>query len=298
MKTYDKFKELIWMVNTISRSNGITFADINKKWVETEMSYGVPMYRSTFNRLRDDIANIFGIIIGCNLQSYKYFIENKEVLSQDTIQNWMISTLSVGNIVSDSMSIQDRVFLETIPDSSHLTALTDAMKKGVKVIISYQKYGSTECNERIIEPYILKLFRRRWYVMSNTDNGYRTFSFDRIVNVKLTKEKFVMDPSFIANDYFADCYGVMRDDRRPPVSIILRAFGSERYYMEDLPIHPSQREISKGENHTDYEITMRPTSDFVGYLMSRGQLLKVLQPQSLAEEVKALLTKTLETYNS
>ena len=50
-----KFKEYIWLVNTIRRARRITFAEINERWVETDMSGGVELARSTFNRHKDAI---------------------------------------------------------------------------------------------------------------------------------------------------------------------------------------------------------------------------------------------------
>lgn len=46
------FKEYIWLVNTITKVRRITFADINDRWCETEMSGGVEIARATFNRHR------------------------------------------------------------------------------------------------------------------------------------------------------------------------------------------------------------------------------------------------------
>ena len=42
MTTYTKFKEYIWLVNTIYHAKAITFADINRKWLQTDMSEGTP----------------------------------------------------------------------------------------------------------------------------------------------------------------------------------------------------------------------------------------------------------------
>ena len=81
MKTPALFKEYIWLVNTIYRAKAITLADINHRWIQTEMSGGVELARATFNRHRTAIEDIFGIIIDCNRQNgYKYFISNDEVL--------------------------------------------------------------------------------------------------------------------------------------------------------------------------------------------------------------------------
>ena len=40
MTTYTKFKEYIWLVNTIYHAKAITFAEINERWLETDMSGG------------------------------------------------------------------------------------------------------------------------------------------------------------------------------------------------------------------------------------------------------------------
>lgn len=296
MKTSVLFKEYIWIINKIYRSGGITLADINREWVKTEMSDGMEFNRNTFRRHLNDIEYMFGLIIETG-KGYKYLIKNDHVLKEDTVQNWLLSTLSVNNIITESMSVQSRIFMESIPEVSHLGKLVEAMKGNMKVRITYQKYGSTDCSERVIEPYFLKLHRRRWYVMANTSGGHRLFSFDRIGSVIMTDEKFRMPKDFNPKDYFEDCFGVMRDERRPSQRIVLRALGNERHYMEDLPVHQSQRRIAEGEGYVDYEITMRPTTDFVGYILSRGAWLKVLSPQSLVEEVKETHLRAAEMYS-
>ncbi len=65
MTTPTLFKEYIWLVNTIHQARSITLSDINKKWLTTEMSGGVELARSTFNRHKIAIEDIFGIRIEC-----------------------------------------------------------------------------------------------------------------------------------------------------------------------------------------------------------------------------------------
>ena len=55
--------------------------------------------------------------------------------------------------------------------------------------------------------------------------------------------------------------------------------------MRDLPIHNNQREIGQGKNFADFELFMRPTVDLSGHLLSRGNQVKVLSPQWLADEI-------------
>ena len=102
MKIPTLFREYIWLVETVQQAGRITFAEINKKWVKTEMSGGVDFSRTTFNRHRDAILDIFGIIIECDRKDgSKYYIENEHVLCEDSVQNWMLATLSVSNMVGE-----------------------------------------------------------------------------------------------------------------------------------------------------------------------------------------------------
>ena len=62
MTTPFLFKEYIWLVNTIYQARNITLEEINRKWVQTEMSDGVEIARNTFIRHRNAIENIFGTL--------------------------------------------------------------------------------------------------------------------------------------------------------------------------------------------------------------------------------------------
>ena len=63
----------IWLLKTIPKADGNTFAEINEKWLEADMSNGVKLTRFAFNLHKDAIEDIFGIYIDCNHQNgYKY----------------------------------------------------------------------------------------------------------------------------------------------------------------------------------------------------------------------------------
>ena len=63
MKPSGIFKQYIWIINTIYRSKYITLQELNERWVQTEMSEGMPMNRITFNRHRAAIEEMFDISI-------------------------------------------------------------------------------------------------------------------------------------------------------------------------------------------------------------------------------------------
>ena len=301
MTTYSKFKEYIWLVNTIRQARAITLAEINERWLETEMSEGVEMARTTFYRHKCAIEDIFGIIIDCDKKNgNRYFIGNEEVLREDSVQNWMLSTLSVGNMVEESQSLHNRILLEHVPSGGEkLQQVIKAMKESRMICLTYRRYGSSENGTRTLAPYCVKLFRQRWYLVGRLQKGVlATFAFDRMEHIELLDQRFKTPDDFDALDFFRDSFGIVVDDKVPLEHIVLRAYGFEPYYMRDLPLHHTQREIATNEEYTDFELTLRPTSDFKTKLLSRGEWLQVLEPQSLADEIVEWHQKAVERYKN
>ena len=265
------------------------------------MSEGIPLSRTTFNRHKDAIEDIFGIYIDCDKRDgYHYYIGNEEVLHEDTVQNWMLSTLTVNNLISESMSLQNRIVLENIPSNGELLErVLHAMNEGKKISVKYRRYQATEARTFNLSPYCIKLFRQRWYLLGRFDDGgFAMFSFDRMEDIVASEETFKMDPDFDAVEFFGECYGVVIGDGSKPERIMLRAFGLERYYLRDLPLHHTQKELQCDEKQdfADFELIVRPTTDFKGQLLSRGAWLKVLEPQWLADEIRQWHEESAKMY--
>ena len=302
MKTYALFQEYIWLVNTIHQAGRLTLDEINQRWLRTEMSEGVSIARSTFNRHRDAILDMFGIIIDCDKKDgFRYYIDNEEVLEEDSIQNWMLSTLSVNSILSESKAVHDRILLESIPsDGDNLHKFIDAMKRGVRVKVNYRRYGEEASKSSMkLDPYFVKLFNKRWYALvkfPEPTSYLFTLAFDRIISLEVTDEKYEYDKDFDPAGWFKECYGIVRDPGVPVERVVIRAFGREAYYLRDLPLHHSQKDVETTDEYSDFALTLSPTEDFFTPLLSRGAAIQILEPQWLADEIKQRHQAAVEVY--
>ena len=293
------FREYIWLVNTIYKARKISLSEINEKWIETDYSGGVEFSRTTFHRHKIAIEDMFGIYIECDRKNgFRYYIGNEYVLQENSVQNWMLSTLSVSSLLAESMSLNERILLENVPSGGEkLKTLLKAMKESKKISITYRRYGGHATRTFDLEPYCVKLFGQRWYLLGRfADRGLATFSIDRMLEISISNEKFKFDENFDAASYFSDCFGVMLDENSKPEKIVIRAYGYEPYYLRDLPLHHSQREIKSTEEYCDFELRLKITSDFKSKLLSRGEWIEILEPKALAEEIVEWHQKAIDRY--
>ncbi|MBO7172638.1 MAG: WYL domain-containing protein, partial [Bacteroidaceae bacterium] len=160
------FQTYIWIIDTIRRHNGITLEALNAQWTRTQLSDGVPIHRNSFKRYCEAIEDTFRLKVECRKTSlgYQYFLSHTQELHSNSLKNWMLSTMTVAGIVSESRNIQERILLEHVPSGeTFLSEITRAMEHGHTVYIEYQKFTDSEPYCIQVEPWCLKLFRQRWY---------------------------------------------------------------------------------------------------------------------------------------
>ncbi len=297
MKPLLIFKTYAWIISTLRQYGPIKLADINALWQKERIGEGNRMVRQTFGRYKNDIEEFFNIHIGFDNQ-YRYFIDKGDALQRDTVQTWMLSSISVSGTLAHKQDIYDRIILEDIPSSGKfLKEIVEAMGNNQKIDIVYQRYMLTKKKEHTLAPYYLKIYNRRWFLVGKKDDGTMlTFALDRIIAFAVNGKKFKMDKKASAREYFKDCYGVMKDETKPAERIVLRAYGSEPNYLRDLKLHPSQKEIEITDEYSDFELFVRPSMDLRGKIMERGDRVKVLEPQHLADEILEILLNTVNNY--
>ena len=296
MKPAQIFRQYIWIINTLRAYRKLTLEELNQKWQDDGVANGDPLIRSSFNRHRDAIQDMFGIIIECEPRTYKYFISNQEVLGDDSIESWLFSTLTVHGVLADSAAVKERLVLENAPAGEQfLNTIIGAIKSNHRLLIGYQKFQA-EGYEKVVSPYALKLSQRRWYLLARTsEDQMRIYALDRMTMVELTNEPFKMPADFSPQEYFAEYYGVLTDNT-PMAHVVLRAYNKTPNYLRTLPLHSSQRELESTPDYTDFSYDIRPTSDFLGELLRHSNGIEVLQPQDLREKMRQIIAENLKRY--
>ena len=301
MKAAKIFKQYICLTDTIRRAGRISFSEINERWARTDMSGGLRMSRATFNRHRKAIEEIFDLCIECQetgRYSY-YYIENKELLENDNLQHWMLDSLTIGNLLMESTSLRDRIVLEKIPAGKHfLNPIIGAMKQNRKLVLTYRKFGQEEPYTITVEPYAIKVFKQRWYLLAkNYKRSLPTiYAMDRMLNVQETDELFEFPEDFSTERFFKDFYGVLCHADEEVERIVIRAYPPLTHYLRTLPLHHSQKELQSTPEYADFEFYLHPTFDFLQELFAQTHEVEVLEPLRLRNSMKEYLLKALKRY--
>ena len=294
------FSRYIWLVDLIYRSKKITFDDINKRWMRTDMSEGKPLPLRTFHNWIDKVEEVFDINIICNKRGgYYYAIENVEDLEKDGLRNWLLNTFSVNNLIHESYPLKQRILFEDIPSGrAFLTPIIEAMREGRIIRFLYQSYWWNEPKMVEAEPYCVKVFKQRWYVVvrNRMHEALRIYALDRILSLDFTDVTFEYPADFDPQAYFDASFGIIVDEECEIEAVQIKVYNNQSQYLRALPLHHTQKEIAKTDDYSIFEYILRPTYDFKQELLSHGDDIEVLSPAWLREEIKKITGRMYRRY--
>lgn len=290
------YQRYFWLINVIYRYKRITLKDINDKWLSCSFSNGATIPRKTFNNHRNTIEEIFDINIECDRTTNEYYIDNADEIKADLFRSWLLNGFAVSHALNESKEIKNRILFEKIPSGeNYLTSILEAMKDGKKLLISYQRFDDDDSYEVDIEPYALKVFKQRWYLVGKTDK-IKIYALDRIEYLEELPTTFSLPQDFDAEAYFADCFGIIKDESIKSETVCLRFEIKQAQYIRSLPLHGTQKEISQTDQTVDFEFYLRPTYDFVQEILKYGEFVEVMKPDWFRKEIKSKIKKMSNTY--
>lgn len=285
------FHKMVFILKQLLRQPNQTREELCNKWVDDRRSDGYPFDRKSFINYRDQLEELFGVLIEKKKSGEQnlWYVANPEDLGSSNLFNWTVSALQMHDLLIDARSLHKRIILEEFPsENGRLSPIVDAMKESVKLIIQYRPYTSDEVKEHKVDPYCIKQYDRRLYLIARTEHDHIVpFSLDRIVNIESTDKKFHFPDTFDGQSYYYNAFGIFVDNEKyPPCKVVIRATHNEACYLKDVPLHHSQTIINATPDYTDFSYYLSITDDLVGYILSRADRLTVLSPVSLAKEVK------------
>lgn len=290
----------VWLVETIYDAGHITLEEINRKWIDDGMdNKEIPL--RTFHKWRIAAEEMFGLVIDCERKGgYHYYISNADEIEDGGLRGWLLSTISVSNLLLDSQQLKDRILLEDIPSGvKYLPMIIKAMKSNSVICITYQSYWREDSNAFNVHPYCIKLFKQRWYMIALSPyyNKIMIYSLDRILDLTPVQEKFCLPEDFEPSAFFQDYYGVIAGTSRKAEKVTIKVAAGQANYLRSLMLHPTQKETERNNEHSIFQYHLCPEYDFIMELLSQGEDVEVLEPMWLREEIAGKVSRLNAKYN-
>ena len=280
-----------------SPSNLATIMDHLKNQSEIQ-GYKFDKSSKTFKRNLDDILALYNIDIQFDFSRKVYRIIDEEKVNTSRLLEAfdMFNTLNVATGNSDYMFYETRKPKGT----EHLHELLKAIKDSKKIGFTYQKFWEDEISERIVEPYALKEFKGRWYILAKDDKDgkVKTFGLDRIQNLRIQKVRFTYPENLNVKELYQNCFGIINPENEKPKKIHLSFDAEQGKYIESFPLHASQQTLLKNEGEYQFGLEVLLTHDFVMEILSYGSRVKVISPDALKKKLIANYEQALKHYHS
>ena len=182
--------------------------------------------------------------------------------------------------------------------SEFLAELFTAAQSDQSVNLTYRKFGAETAQEVTLDPYLLKEYDGRWYVIGfdQGKGGMRTYGLDRVESVTSTGNSFRRSSSFDTASFFKHAMGITVTSELP---IDVRLAFSPRLapYILSRPLHHSQRIIGQSsDGGVIISIKVLQTVELNTLVLGFGDDVTVLEPKALKDEVIATLTSCLKNY--
>lgn len=282
------------------RSNPCSFKDLQdhleKHSLDESENYMIS--KRTFERDVEEIWGIYKISIKYQRSQNVYqIIEDADEVKTDRL----IESFQIFNALSISDSVLNQIIIEKRKPLGveHMHSLLHAIKNKFEIQFTHEKFwkANNEKKIRIVYPLALKEARNRWYLIAqdSKDGIVKTFGLDRISNLNMTSKIFIYPNDFNPEEKFQYSFGIISDGTKPEKIKLCLSHG-QADYIKSLPLHSSQKIMSENETECVIELFMSSTYDFIMELLSMGQEVQVLEPESLKNKMIEILEATLKRY--
>jgi len=282
------------------RKHPASFAEISDFLaLESELQeYNFNVSKRTFQRDLEDIRSLYNIDIQFDFSKKVYFLDFDE---QPDVNERILEAFDTFNALNLSDRLSNNIHFEKRrpQGTENLYGLLHAINNQLQIKFTYQKFWEDELTKRNAEPYALKEFRNRWYVLAKDlkDNQVKSFALDRLSDLDITKKQFQLPNDFNVNQHYKYCFGIISPNGHKPEEIELSFDPFQGKYIKTLPLHESQQILIDNEEELRIKLTLFITHDFFMELLSYGENLRVIKPESLINDLTSTFKNVLKLYD-
>ncbi len=211
----------------------------------------------------------------------------------------------VDNCESNFKAVKEEKEFVSLEDNPYakglcfLTPLYDAIVNHKVLDIWYHSFRYPTAQKNTIHPYFLKQFNSRWFLFCYND--YRkeisNYPLDRIEKIKFNEKVYIENNFVDFQEYFEDIIGVTRGKDSKLEKVRLWISEKQWPYVETKPVHGSQKVKERREDGSVViEIEVIINWELEQLIMSQGEHIEVLSPESLRDNIRNRVQSMMSHY--
>ena len=207
----------------------------------------------------------------------------------------LFSTFQSAGAVSDYILLEQR----KITGVELLPVMLKALKTNLKIEFDYYDFAEKRYGHRMVEPYFLKEFSGRWYLLAKADNEkpVKTWALERMSNLSLTSVHFKRPPQLSPDKMYEHTFGIYTDESLPVEEVILSFTPKAGRYVLTRPLHCSQVVLADNDQEIKIKLNIRLTNDFLMELLSQTDKMTVVSPAHLRQRLQDIYKRAIERMN-
>lgn len=298
MPVQDKIRRYNLIIEKIRKSKNPSFDEIQHFLMKQDF----PISHRTLQRDIEQIKYQLNISVEYNKKVNGYYIQEnihaKNVL--DLLQQKSFYT-DLMEFIQQNPKHKEAILIDNDIQQKgfeYTQEILTAIKQQRKIEFEYQKFKEEKLKKYTIEPYALKEFENRWYLVGLIFGkpGLYKFGIERILQLSVTTQKFKRDKTVSVAEHFARMIGV--NDQQKEREIVHLAFTPLlAKYVETLPLHWTQKEISKEKDWVIFEYYLIPNFELEQKILSFGAEVKVVKSTKLKNRMRDIMQNCLKYYS-
>ncbi len=296
------FSRFLWLYDTIKSKSPINVEGLialynNEVYAKNSFK---PLSKRTFHRDLSEMKELFGIDIKFDKVGNGYKIEEAKMDSNKTL---LIDSYRYIHTFQRFENINKYITMEPKrTGSEYLLSILEAIQDCKRIKFYYKRYVYSKSENRTIEPYFIKEFKSRWYVVAldKKDNKIKTFALDRIESIPYAPDGsscYDIPKDITPESYFKDTFGIFKMDNLQVEEVILAFNPLKGKFLKSQPLHHSQEILIDDEKEFRIKLKVQLTHDFKMEILSHGNEVRVITPKVLIRDICWDMENALKQYD-
>lgn len=282
-------REIGFPISCVSRELGKKFWMLESKFLESDKLIVGPTEMISMHLAKQCLMPLSGTCFGDGLEQLWQKIQS--LLPK--------KALSYFEKLDESFYVKFFDIDSSQKESVHLEAIRKAISEDSVIVIEYNPDNQASGYKIEFHPYGLVLYEGSMYLIGHSvqAKALRTFKVKRLSDVKITKKHFQKPEDFSLERCVSGSFGIIYKEIKP-ITVRCEFKSWAARLIREQKWHRTQVIEEDNGDSLIASFLLDTTTEFKKWILGFGELVTIIEPKKLRNEIVEILKNTLNNYSS